>query len=580
MSTFQISPSLNLISTIDNQIIEIVPGIVNLDGITGTTGPTGVQGPTGPPGPAFTSQFADNAFEVYNSADPTKIFELNVSNVSSATTRTFTVPNGNGIFPMSYSSSTSIGIGNTFYINEANCTSFGYNCLLNNYGNNNVAIGYNALQNNSGSNIIAIGANSLVNNSGSNNITIGTNSSMSNGSVSNNIIVGNNISNLFTGGYNTIIGHSAGYTLSSGTGNTIVGNSAATTLNVGASNTIIGTNTNYNLGSGDSNTVIGASACSGLTMGSSNTVIGNSAGTSLTSGTGNIIIGANAQALTAASNYSLVIGDTNFQVNAVATGPQATTPWLNTTIGNTLYNIPLAFPTAASTRLPVVSLTTSNAVFCNSNYQYNLNLGASIIINLPSSPNNGDWVIVCDSNGSFRTYNPQFYSVSSSFYVSFLGISATNSFNCNINNSVFWFIYVSQGSRWLTMTNAGPLPSFFNLSSGNIALGNSSYSSIGTNQTIYGNGAAPNLNNSSNSNVVIGGGSLTGKSITSGTSNIVIGSDVDLPGSSNASGQICIGDSTVKSNSVSSSTLNTVSNKIKITIGGTTYYLLASVSPS
>ncbi len=65
------------------------------DGATGPTGATGPVGATGPAGPTGPSDVADNVFRVHDNADTSKKVALEVSGVSTATTRTITVPDAN-----------------------------------------------------------------------------------------------------------------------------------------------------------------------------------------------------------------------------------------------------------------------------------------------------------------------------------------------------------------------------------------------------------------------------------------------------------------------------------------------------
>ena len=58
--------------------------------------------------------FNDSAFRVRNTSDPSKLLALDISNVSTSTTRTFIVPNANGILP-SLPAVNSIGLGSTSY---------------------------------------------------------------------------------------------------------------------------------------------------------------------------------------------------------------------------------------------------------------------------------------------------------------------------------------------------------------------------------------------------------------------------------------------------------------------------------
>lgn len=94
-----------VIESVTLQVRREVYGAVGATGPTGSTGPTGGTGPTGPTGgtgptgatgPAGSSTIVDNQFRVYDNGDNTKQVALEVSGVTTGTTRTLTVPDGDG----------------------------------------------------------------------------------------------------------------------------------------------------------------------------------------------------------------------------------------------------------------------------------------------------------------------------------------------------------------------------------------------------------------------------------------------------------------------------------------------------
>ena len=166
---FSINPNLDLVSLIDSEILKLVPNIIIIPGYTGATGPTGATGAQGLPGystntgatgPTGPTLYTDSTFKVVNAINQTKAFMVNVANVSPSTTRTFVVPNNNGIFPSSLnnsinlgtSSNISFGMNNTLlganttdYIGNANNIIIGYNSGINlTSGTGNIIIGANA----------------------------------------------------------------------------------------------------------------------------------------------------------------------------------------------------------------------------------------------------------------------------------------------------------------------------------------------------------------------------------------------------------------------------------------------------
>ena len=534
----------------------------------------------------------DNRFRVYNATDTTKKFALDVSQVTTNTTNTFAVPNGTGVFPLLYSTA-SVGVGQISYPNYPYNYSLGNNCLLSSSSSFNIAIGYSVLThaNSAGTNI-GIGYSALTNmNNGSRNIAIGTNSLFSNqlqndviaigtnaliysNNISSNdgdiVAIGSNVGQRYlTCLYSTIVGSNACSQVGTTTSNvhniTTIGAYATQNLIAGTNNVTIGDYAANNLSVGTYNTIVGSNSVRNLTSGTGNTVLGYNAGTTLTSGTGNIIIGSNADVPSANTSYQFVLGDVNFAKSAVATGPQTSVPWLNATIGNVQYNIPLGYPTAATSRLPVVRLNSqSNDVQCVSNYQYDINLGASINIIMPISPVDGDWVVVCDSNGSFSTYTPRFQTATATFYSPQLGINGGTSFSFGTSNSFLWFNYMAQGNRWLINVNNSSSTISFNYGTNSIGMGNVSYSSSNINDALYGVNAGFNLT-SDGYNTAVGYNALF--SCISGTGNVALGFN-SLAASTN-SNNVSIGANS--SSSLTSGTLNTVvgNNALSACVSGT-----------
>ena len=195
---FAVQPGVDLVSLIDSEILRLVPNIIVLPGLTGSTGYTGYTGSTGLPGystntgstgPTGPTLYTDNVFEVVNYADQSKIYMMNVGNVSTSTTRTFTVPDNNGLFPIYGNNSISLGTINHISQGSYN-TVIGGSVTDSSTNSNNVILGYNA-----GTNLTC----------GNNNIVIGSNAQPLSSSSNYSFVVGdtnfnnNNITKVTTG---------------------------------------------------------------------------------------------------------------------------------------------------------------------------------------------------------------------------------------------------------------------------------------------------------------------------------------------------------------------------------------------
>lgn len=216
--------------------------------------------------------FSDGTFKVYNAVDPSKQFALDVSGVASLTTRTFVVPNGNGILPfMPNASSLMTGVTTSAMTGIEN-TSYGFVALAScTTGAVNTAIGRYALNaNTNGSSNTAFGNGALSDNtSGSSNTGVGTFALRSNTIGVTNMGIGwSSLSQNTTGNDNLGIGTLSGQTSKTGSNNVFIGSGADTT-NDNISNAIaigkfakVSNNGDFALGSATNplNTSVSASA--------------------------------------------------------------------------------------------------------------------------------------------------------------------------------------------------------------------------------------------------------------------------------------------------------------------------------
>jgi hypothetical protein len=253
------------------------------------------------PAPTQSSVFLDGSFEIENTADNTKIFKVDVSNVTTATTSTLLIPqsvSNQTTLVMRNGTNSSLQCGNLSSTSSgSDCTSYGVDALSDNTtGTNNTAIGFSALNNADGaSNATAVGANCLgayvgtaldggATAIGANALgaytgpdaatavginalamcTSGANTAMGTGALSQcttgtfNAAFGEQSLSDCTGQQNTAVGYQSGVILTSGIENTYVGWSTGGSDTIASSNTFVGANAGYgNVGQGSSCVAIG-----------------------------------------------------------------------------------------------------------------------------------------------------------------------------------------------------------------------------------------------------------------------------------------------------------------------------------
>jgi len=190
------------------------------------------------------------------------------------------VTNGTGFTSSSTQLTANFDSGSGFYITinlaVVRNTSFGYNSLKSNIGNDNAAFGHNSL---------------LSNTTGYNNIAIGASSS-----------------SLNTTGYNnTAIGYATLYHNLIGNSNSALGANSLYN-NTSSYNTAVGVNSLYNNTSGYTNTAFGYGSLYNNTTGSYNVGLGSDSLYFNKTGSYNIAIGFDSLYTATSSNYNIAIG--------------------------------------------------------------------------------------------------------------------------------------------------------------------------------------------------------------------------------------------------------------------------------
>lgn len=255
------------------------------------------------------STFVDSLFRVQNTSDVTKQFALNCANISTATTRTFTIPDNNGIFP-TLPNSTSLATGATGYtFSGVSNTLYGVasGASLTN-GTYNTAVGHQSLnQNVTGQGCVAVGyqACRLATISGATALGYQALTALTTG-LYNTSVGYQALLSCVTGNYNTSMGYQA-LAACTGNNNTAVGYQSQTATLSGGLNTSVGLTTLQSLTTGNSNTALGAQALQSVITGSDNTAVGAGAGTTLT-GSNNVLVGSGASTQATTTNNSIVVG--------------------------------------------------------------------------------------------------------------------------------------------------------------------------------------------------------------------------------------------------------------------------------
>lgn len=222
------------------------------------------------------STFADNVFRVFDNGDNTKEFAVEVSNVTASTTRTFTVPDEDGIFT-TLPNASSLATGNTSYsIIGLRNTIYGVGSgTALTIGTDNVLSGYLA---------------GTANIDGIQNTVTGTQAGRLGTSYDNCSIYGERAGTNNTADGNSFFGRLSGNANTSGTGLAFFGNSA------GAAST------------GDNNSFFGEQAGVAVTTGNNLTLFGHLSGATLTTALRNTFVGAESDAINNSIDDSIVLG--------------------------------------------------------------------------------------------------------------------------------------------------------------------------------------------------------------------------------------------------------------------------------
>jgi len=226
--------------------------------------------------------FADNVFAIYDSVDPTKIAQFEVSGVAAGVTRTYTVPNTSGTIALLSGTQTFSGattFSNTATFSGATAT----------FGSSTAAATYSL-----GSGATVIGATKAIN--------IGTNGV--NGSTTN-IDIGPTAAGSIAA--IKVQGVTVGRGSGNAAGNTVLGLNALRVNVTGGSNIAVGNESLYNNNNGTQNLAIGYQALYGNISGTSNTVVGNLAGTATTASIANTFVGTSSGSLMTGS-YNTIFG--------------------------------------------------------------------------------------------------------------------------------------------------------------------------------------------------------------------------------------------------------------------------------
>lgn len=228
------------------------------------------------------STFPDGTFAIFNTTDNSKIMNFACSSVSPSTTRTFVVPNSNGILPAHDPLNYNLMIGQENYPN---------------IGESNVFIGRNAgILTTSGSYNTAIGSSALnTNTTGLNNTSLGYQSLNAATTANQNTGIGSNaLKSCITGYGNTSVGYQSLRNTTTGFGNIAVGTNALLSNITGSGSVAIGYNALTNSTTTIANTAVGYAAMQSNISGAGNTVFGDFALSNNLTGSSNVAFGHNA----------------------------------------------------------------------------------------------------------------------------------------------------------------------------------------------------------------------------------------------------------------------------------------------
>ncbi|OGR41911.1 MAG: hypothetical protein A2X35_11420 [Elusimicrobia bacterium GWA2_61_42] len=185
-----------------------------------------------------------------------------------------------------------------------------------------------------------------TNTSGTNNNFVGYQAGYANTTGSGNNFVGWKAGFQSNGGNNNFFGNTAGQANTTGTENSYFGDNAGYSNSAGGYNAAFGNSAGFGSAATYSSvTLMGYGAGFALTSGNANTLLGYKAGYAVTTGTGNIIIGANQDTSAAAANNELNIGGAiygnlaNSRIGLGVKAPAARLEIAETNTANSAYSL-------------------------------------------------------------------------------------------------------------------------------------------------------------------------------------------------------------------------------------------------
>lgn len=260
----------------------------------------------------YRPQLPDNAWRVFDNADPSKKFAFEASGITTGNTRTGTVPDYDfnmGILPtVGAFTQGSVIIAdangrldedntNLFYDDANNILRIG-NYI--NFTSNSVGIFSTSTTNptNTGNHGVFIGtdAGAAVASSGDHNTLIGYRAGYQATTANHNVLIGRSAGEGITEGVrNVLIGREAGQNITTANGNIVLGD-GGNLLSTGNNNVFVGTSTADGNAAitGERNVVLGTNALQELVSGGNNVMIGSEVARNFESGNSNVAIGQDA----------------------------------------------------------------------------------------------------------------------------------------------------------------------------------------------------------------------------------------------------------------------------------------------
>ena len=375
----------------------------------------------------------------------------------------------------------------------------------------------------------AVGASALAaNTSGNNNVGIGNQALQLNTTGNSNVMVGSVAGYNSSGAFNVGVGYQA-VRNASGNHNVGVGGSALVATTSGGFNTAVGSDALQANTTASNNTALGYQAGFGNTTGTGLTAVGMRALYQNTTGGGNVAVGGQWDGFSNATLYANTTGAYN---TAVGVGAAA-----NNTTGS--YNTALGYQALVS------STTTSN----------NTAVGYQALLNIATANS----VAVGSLAGKLTTTGGGLVAIGYAALTSnTTGVSNTavgTSYNVGAalqNNTTGGFnVAVGEGSLYSNTTASGNTAVGYQAGYSNTASGNSVYvgyqagygstgaQNVGVGSNIPGFYNAPLYSTTGSGNTAIGPGA--GGGITSGSTNIAIGSTAMANGPVTGSTNIAIG---------------------------------------